>query len=166
MDFTFEQTIDLPRQTLFEFHRNPQHLAVLLRDWPSFRLLHHSGSIDVGAETWVEETIYKCIPVVMGFRHTMYEPPARFGEELIHGPFRRFTHIHEFEAQGDTRTIVRDRLACELDWPYGGGLVTRTFAARHIRRAFAHRHASLQRLVEEGIVERFAQQSRSSPELK
>jgi ligand-binding SRPBCC domain-containing protein len=96
----FEQTIPLPRRTVFGFFQNPACLAVLHEGWSRFRLLKHETQICVGCETWVEVTIAGFVPVVLGFRHTLFEPPLRFAEELIHGPFSKFHHVHEFEEQG------------------------------------------------------------------
>ncbi|WP_417389295.1 SRPBCC family protein [Gimesia sp.] len=154
MELCFEQTVPAERETLFRFHENPAHLGLLLAEWPGFRLLRHAGNIQPGAETWVEQRIAGCLPVVMGFRHDRYEPGKRFGETMFHGPFSCFSHIHEFE-EAPAGTIVRDVLNVELAWQFGGALMTRTIVAKNLGAAFAFRHRSLQRLVESDVVSRF-----------
>lgn len=149
MEFRFEHLVSIPRETLFRFYENPAHLSLLHADLPDFRMLHHEGTIRPGAVIWVEQTIAGCIPLVMGFRHFVYEPPGLFGEEMIHGPFSTFKHIHEFEQVGDA-TRVRDRLEISLAWPYGGELGTRLFAAASIRSLFAYRSRALQHLADSG----------------
>lgn len=151
MEFSFEQVIPAPLGNVFAFHKTPSYLKVLMRDWPTFRLLHHEGSVLPGRSVWIEEMIAGCIPVVLGFRHTIYEPPCRFGEELIHGPFNRFVHVHEFEDQGGG-TLVRDRLLISLPRYYGGALGMRWLVAPKIRQVFEYRQQALHRLAEQGLL--------------
>jgi len=145
VELCYEQTVGLSAASLFAFFANPAHLAHLMADWPGFRLLAHAPSVEPGGMMWFEMTCCGCIPVVLGFHHTLYEPPARFGSELIHGPLEHFRHVHEFQptAQG---TVVRDRLQLALPRAYGGELATRRLLAPFIERAFAMRRQALSRL--------------------
>ena len=93
MKLRFEHSVAHSIETVFDFHACPGNLERLLGDWPGFRILRHDGGIRPGDEMWIEQTIGGCVPVVMGFRHTIYEPPGRFGEHMIHGPFERFEHV-------------------------------------------------------------------------
>jgi ligand-binding SRPBCC domain-containing protein len=145
VQLTFEHDVAIGRRELFEFHEHPANLALLLAGWPGVRILRHAGSIRVGAELWIEQMFAGCVPVVMGFRHSVYEPPARFAEVLIHGPFERFHHVHEFvEVAGGTR--VRDTVAFHVKPIFGGELSTRRLARPFIARMFAFRAAALDRL--------------------
>ena len=138
----------MPIETVFAFHEDPANLARLLRNWRGFRILHHDGNIRPGSETWVEQTVGSCVPVVMGVRYTIYEPPTRFAEQMIHGPFHQFEHIHEFEStpQG---IVVRDLL--DVAWPshYGGKFVMRLCVAPMLRRVFEFRQIVLEQLLDE-----------------
>jgi len=150
MKFRFEQVIESSREGVFAFHADPSNLAVLFAGRPAFRLLHHDGGIRPGCVTWIEETVAGCAPVVMGFRHTIYEPPDRFGEELIHGPYERFVHIHEFEERTEAATLVRDRLDVSLPWQYGGEAAIRWIVAPMIRSTFGFRQRALRKLAAAG----------------
>jgi ligand-binding SRPBCC domain-containing protein len=155
MKVCFEHRVSLPVEVVFHFHENPAHLELMHCNWPGFRLLHHDGRVLPGSTTWIEQSIARCVPVVLGFRHTIYEPPTRFGEVLIHGPFRRFTHIHEFQQVGET-TVVRDLLDVKLPWRYGGELGMRLFVGPAIRRVFASRHSVLTQLAQNDQLARLA----------
>ena len=151
MQLRFEQKIDLPKTVLFAFHEDPEHLALLHRGWAAFRMIHHDGSLRPGSRTWFETTIAGIVPVVLGFEHTVYEPPHRFEERLIHGPFRRLTHRHEFnDSDGETR--VCDYLEVELPWYYGGEIVMKIFVAPLLRQAFLKRGAALLKLSQTGMI--------------
>ena len=156
MHFRFEQRIELPRATVFTFHEDPGHLVLVHRGWSAFRMIHHEPRLRQGARTWVEITFAGIVPVALGFEHTLYEPPCRFGEQLIHGPFQRFTHVHEFE-EAEAGTILRDLLEIELPWFYGGEWAMRFILAPMVRRAFQFRQAALLKLAQSGDIAARAQ---------
>ena len=155
MKFSFEQTIPLPRRTVFGFFQNPASLAVLHEGWSPLRLLKHETQISVGCETWVEQRIAGFVPVVLGFRHTLFEPPLRFAEQLIHGPFSKFHHLHEFLEDG-AKTQVRDLLDVEWPWQFGGRLVLNQLLGPSIAKMFRSRAQAMERLSRDGTVERCA----------
>ena len=162
VQFLFEHHVALDRGTVFAFHEYPAHLDFLMAGWKPFRLLHHHGSITPGCEVWIEENTLGIIPVALGYRHHVYEPPIRFGERLIHGPFSEFTHIHEFIDDGHGGTTVRDHLEVRLPWQYGGEPAMKLIAARRIRQAFATRGRNLQRLAEDGAITRILREGNDS----
>ena len=149
MHFCFETLVPVSHDSAFRFFQNPSRLELLHAGWPRVRLLHHENQVRIGAETWVEVTLTGCIPMVLGFRHTLFEFPVRFAEEAIHGPFSKFTHVHEFIAR-DEITVVRDLLEVCWPWYYGGKAVLRYSVAPAIRRMFQHRAEVLLRLANNG----------------
>lgn len=153
MRLIFEHCVDAPLEAVFSFHENPGNLALLLADLPGFRMLHHARSIRKGNTTWFEVRVARILPVVLGFRHVLYEPPHRFGERLIHGPFSEFTHVHEFHPD-EWGTLVRDVIEIRLPWWYGGEFVMRSLVAPLIARTFRLRQAAIMRLAE-GRIKRF-----------
>ena len=142
MRFRFQVSLPVDLATVFKFHENPSHLALLQKGRKSFRLLRHDGNIAPGSMTWFQETIGGLIPVTMGFRHTILEPPHRFTEEMAHGPFRYFEHTHEFVASVAGSDVI-DILELSLPWYYGGERATRRLVAPVIQKVFEHRHAAL-----------------------
>ena len=145
---TFEHRVALPLEELFRFHADPGNLSTLLTGWPGFRILRHASSVQVGSEVWLAQTFAGCVPVVMGFRHVLFDPPRCFAEELVHGPFARFHHAHEFEPAGPagSGTLVRDTVEFRVKACFGGELGTRLFAEPFVRELFRFRHAALDRL--------------------
>jgi ligand-binding SRPBCC domain-containing protein len=145
---TFEHVFDISAANLFAFHENPSNLALFLRGWTTFRMVANDGHIRVGSVTRVQERIGP-VWVPMTFEHFVYEPPVRFGERQVRGPFKKLEHIHEFESAG-SRTILRDALDVLLPWYLGGSIATRLFVAPKFRRFFAYRHAEMERLLRAG----------------
>jgi ligand-binding SRPBCC domain-containing protein len=155
MCFRFETIIPVFRETVFAFHENPEHLELLHTGWSKIRLLSHERKVVIGAETWIEMTLAGCLPMVFGFRHTLFEPPVRFGEQAIHGPFTLFKHIHEFE-ELPGGTLVRDLIEVRLPWQYGAETIVARVVAPCITRMFHKRSRALGRLAREGTITRSA----------
>lgn len=148
MRFSFAQRVAADPGPVFAFFADPGNLAVLHRDDPGFRLLRHAGGVRPGDETWVVTTLLRCVPIVLGFRHTAYDPPRSFAEQLVHGPFAHFTHRHEFRPVPGG-TLVRDELELRLPWTWGGELALRGLLAAGVTRRFALRHRALARIFAE-----------------
>ena len=102
-------------------------------------------------------TVAGILPVAMGFEHSVHEPPQRFEERLIHGPFSKFRHAHEFD-EVNSGTVVRDVLEIELPWYYGGEWAVSFFVAPILQRAFRFRGEALLRLAQTGSVAQLAGQ--------
>ncbi len=150
MEVTFQQVLDAAREDLFAFHTEPQNLAVLLEGWPGFRLLSHSGHIRVGAQTTLTQSVGP-FRFHMTFEHFLLEPPSRFGERMVAGPFARFEHVHVFHVEG-TRTAIVDRLSYELPWHWGGRLAERWIVSPTLRKFFAFRENAYRRLIAAGRI--------------
>jgi len=151
VEFLFETTVPAPREAVFAFHADPANLDVLMAGWPGYRLLGHDGSVRPGSTTWVRQRVALVLTFRLGLRHHLYEPPRRFAESRVHGPFARFDHVHEFEESGGG-TLVRDRLDLRLSPFLGGEVATRWLVAPMVRRMWAHRHRALHGVVARGAI--------------
>ena len=142
--FVFERTYPFPTERVFAVHENPSVLGKL-QDPGIFRLIRHDGHIRPGART---EVRHRMGPfwVRFVFEHDLHDPPRRFGERLVEGPFRRMVHVHEFEPR-EGGTLVRDRLEIELPWWMGGVPAERCFAAPKIRALFAARQEAMAKIL-------------------
>ena len=149
MKFVFRQWIDVPREVVFAFFRNPRCLPLLHVKEKHIRVLRHRSDVQAGCETWAEVTMFGILPVILGFRHDVFEAPLRFGESMMHGPFTKFTHVHSFtECLGGTEVV--DELEVELPWFYGGEWSVKALVATGLRRSFASRRRELIDLVKRG----------------
>ena len=73
--------------------------------------------------------------------------PERFVDEQVRGIFKRFRHVHEFEARPGG-TLMRDTV--EWTSPLGplGSLADRLLVARHLRSFLATKQSALKALAE------------------
>jgi hypothetical protein len=71
-----------------------------------------------------------------------FEPPARFVDLQLQGPYRHWRHLHEFE---ETRDGTRMRDVVDYELPLGPlGTVARSlFVRRALTRIFDYRRAAI-----------------------
>lgn len=79
------------------------------------------------------------IPVRWQSLISEWQPPFRFVDQQIHGPYRSWRHLHTFEPQ-DEGTLVRD----VVDYAVPGGRLIHALFVRHdLRRIFKYRRRQL-----------------------
>jgi ligand-binding SRPBCC domain-containing protein len=89
------------------------------------------------------------IPVRWRSRITVWDPPRRFVDEQVRGPYRRWIHEHRFieDAGGTCR---EDNVQYALP---GGALIQKLFAERDLRKIFSYRSARLREIFGVGPTE-------------
>jgi ligand-binding SRPBCC domain-containing protein len=148
MRLTFEQHLAVRQDALFAFHRRPGNLRLLLAGWPGFELIANSEEIALQTRLKVSQRV-ALMRHDMVLEHFVFEPPLRFAERQVDGPFAHFTHLHEF-VPADGGTMVVDRLDFALPWWRGGPLADRLVVGPAFQRFFAFRRAAYARLLREG----------------
>jgi ligand-binding SRPBCC domain-containing protein len=148
MKLCSDQRVAAPRERVFAFHTDPANLARLLEGWSGFELAAHAGHIRPGARVEVRQRVGP-LWCDFSFEHFVLEPPRRFGERQVCGPFTRFEHVHEFEER-DGATLIVDRVDFALPWRLGGRAAELAVAAPFLRRFFAFRAAAYGRLAAAG----------------
>jgi len=68
-----------------------------------------------------------------------WEPPYRFVDEQLRGPYRHWIHEHIFEER-DSGTLMRDRVRYAVP---GGALLHRFFVRRDLEKIFTYRRQVL-----------------------
>lgn len=134
----------LPRtpEELFPFFAEAANLERITPPWLSFRITTPQP-IDVRAGTRIDYRLrLHGVPVRWRTRITAWEPPVRFVDEQLRGPYRLWVHEHGLVA-GDGGTWCRDRVRYA---PPGGALANRLLVARDVTTIFAYRRAALRAL--------------------
>lgn len=78
-------------------------------------------------------------------RITEFEPPRRFVDEMVRGPFRRFRHEHRFEASGEG-TLMTD----VVEFQMAGWFLVNTVATAYLRHLLVVRNALIRSEAERG----------------
>lgn len=137
--FETSQELDHPIEEVFEFFARPENLERITPPWVGFRILT-PGPIEMREGALIDYRIrLKGVPVRWRTEITAWEPPHRFVDVQLRGPYRRWVHTHTFR-EIDGGTGVEDRVEYAVP---GGRLIERLFVRRDIERIFAYRERVL-----------------------
>jgi ligand-binding SRPBCC domain-containing protein len=161
----FTQWLPVAIEKVFLFLANPENLPRIMPPAAATRLVNlklvrppgnrlpNPGSLaGVGSEI---VTSFRLLPP-LPFRArwtaliTEFEWNHHFADIQRRGPFRRFHHRHQFEAQarnGVEGTIVQDVIEYEVGFSFLGACAEKLFVARQLRHAFEYRQARLRELL-------------------
>ncbi len=136
-----ETSLWLPRplEEVFDFFADARNLQELTPPWLRFEI-RTEGPIEMRPGALIDYRI-RLHGVPLGWRTEIgaWEPPTRFVDQQLRGPYRLWHHEHRFEPDGDgTRVIDRVTYAAP-----GGALADRLLVRRDLERIFRHRHEQL-----------------------
>lgn len=143
MKHIFEATtaIDFPLATVFPFFADAANLETITPPELHFEIIT-AGPIVIKKGTLIEYRLG-----LFGFpfrwlsRIAEWEPPLRFVDEQLRGPYTSWVHEHRFEDAGE-RTIMHDRVTYELPLSPLGDLAF-PLVRLQIGRIFAFRERAL-----------------------
>jgi ligand-binding SRPBCC domain-containing protein len=140
----FESELWLPRplEEVFKFFSDAANLDLLTPPWVNFRIvtpspiaMHRGALIDYRLRV-------RGMPIRWRTRIIEWNPPHRFVDEQLHGPYRQWHHEHEFQSK-DGGTLVRDRVRYAVWFDF---LVHRFVVRPDVERIFAFRQQKLREL--------------------
>jgi ligand-binding SRPBCC domain-containing protein len=147
-EITSTQRVDRPLDEVFAFFARPENLARITPGWLGFRILTPPPLVMERGAVIDYEISLGPLPTHWRTLITAYEPPHRFVDEQLAGPYAFWHHIHEFEADGDG-TILRDHVRYVLPFGALGRLVHALAVRRQLAGIFAHRRRVIHDLFEQ-----------------
>lgn len=137
-----EQWLPRPRAEVFPFFADAANLQAITPPWLDFRILT-PGPIAMRPGALIDYRLkLRGFPIRWRTQITVWEPPFRFVDRQLKGPYRQWVHEHSFEEK-DGGTLCRDRVDYAVP---GGALVNRIFVQRDVETIFAYRREQLERL--------------------
>jgi hypothetical protein len=98
-----------PLEEVFAFFSDAANLEELTPPWLNFRILTPLP-IEMRPGVLIDYQIsYRIFPIRWRTEITVWEPPYRFVDRQIKGPYRQWHHEHTFESK-DGGTLMRDRV--------------------------------------------------------
>ena len=158
----YQASVSLPvsAETAFAYHERPGCLNRLIPPWESVTIERSDGSLRAGSRV-VLKTRLMGFPLRWVAEHTVYEPPRRFCDRQVSGPFASWEHEHRFDesavglrdgsltaetagvepaVSGGSASVLTDR----IDYRLPGGPLGRWLgggkALHTIEAMFAYRH--------------------------
>ncbi len=136
--------VSAPLAEVFPFFADAANLQALTPPWLHFTIAT-PPPITIKEGTLIEYRLrLHGLPLRWVSEIPVFNPPHAFVDEQRAGPYRRWIHLHRFDADGDG-TVVRDDVQFELP----GGKAAAALVARDLARIFTFRHQALLERFEE-----------------
>lgn len=142
---TMSQWLNRPRAELFAFFADAKNLEKITPSLLSFKVVT-AGPIEMKPGTLIDYKLkVRGVPIRWRTLIATWEPPNRFTDEQLKGPYKRWHHTHTFtEENGGTRCDDLVEYA-----PPGGPLaplINRLVVQKDVEKIFAHRAKILEEM--------------------
>ncbi len=141
---TRETVVPTPLEETFAFFADARNLESLTPPWVGFQIITPAPIImQVG--TLIDYRIrVHGVPLTWRTQIAAWDPPHRFVDVQLVGPYRRWHHEHTFEAcAGGTRAVDRVEYRAPLAW-----LTHPLMVSRDVSRIFDYREIALHRALQ------------------
>jgi ligand-binding SRPBCC domain-containing protein len=140
-----EQFVARALPEVFEFFSRPENLARITPPSLGFVILTPSP-IEMRAGTRIDYTIRIAgMPLRWRTLISVYDPPNRFVDEQLKGPYAYWHHTHRFSSvQGGT--IINDTIRYALPFGLLGLLAHWLFVRRKLDRIFSYRKTIVEKI--------------------
>jgi ligand-binding SRPBCC domain-containing protein len=142
--FQFECELKLARPIgeVFAFFSDASNLELLTPPWVNFRILTPQP-IHMAVGTQIQYRLkLRGLPVRWESRISVWDPPHRFVDDQLRGPYRLWHHEHLFEERNGA-TLVKDQVTYAV---LGGAILNALVVAPDVRKIFAFRQQKLREL--------------------
>ncbi len=136
-----ELWLPVPTSQVFPFFADAGNLEKITPSWLRFQVIT-PVPITMKRGALIDYRIrLHGLPLRWRTEISVWEPPCRFVDRQVHGPYRQWVHEHVFEGR-DGGTFCQDRVEYAV---FGGALIERMFVRRDVKRIFEHRAAALRK---------------------
>lgn len=135
-----QSPMPVPAGELFAWHTRPGAVRRLMPPWDPAEIVEEASAIENGSRTTFRVKIGPFTKRWIA-EHEAVEPPHRFSDRMVEGPFAAWRHTHEAVPRGPAASTLVDRITYRpplgvLGRLLGGGLIR-----RKLERLFRYRHA-------------------------
>jgi ligand-binding SRPBCC domain-containing protein len=145
------QRLEQPAERAFEFYGEARNLESITPPWLGFKVTT-PGAIEMRAGALIDYRLtLHHVPVRWRTRIEEWQPPVRFVDVQLHGPYALWEHIHTFEHDGEDAVVIGDHVRYALPFGPLGELAHELFVKRDLERIFDYRtQAVAQRFARRG----------------
>jgi ligand-binding SRPBCC domain-containing protein len=136
---TREQRLPAPPEEVFPFFGDALNLEAITPPWLGFRVVTPKP-IAMAPGTLIEyRLVLHAVPVRWRTTIAVWDPPHRFVDVQLSGPYAMWHHTHDFEPLADGGTLMRDTVRYALPFGPLGAIAHRVLVKRDLERIFDHR---------------------------
>lgn len=133
------QRFEVPIEQAFEFYVDAGNLGPMTPPWLHFEVTT-PGELILRRGALLDYRLkLHGVPLRWQGRIEAWEPPLRFVDVQVRGPYALWEHTHLFEPDGDAATVIHDRVRYALPLGPLGALAHRLFVRRDLERIFDYR---------------------------
>ena len=134
-----EQVVDAPPAAVFAVFADPLKLEAITPPLLRFAVIT-PPPIAMGVGTFIQYRLrVHGVPVRWDTLIQAWEPPHRFVDVQVRGPYRLWHHTHELSPLDGDRTLMRDTVRYALGFGALGALAHRMIVRRDLETIFAYR---------------------------
>jgi hypothetical protein len=147
VQFIKQSVIRATPELVFQFHEQPDALALLTPPWEQARVIQPARISDIGSRAVVELVMLGLFKKKWVAEHTVYDPPNQFEDVQVEGPFKSWRHRHIVERHRKGAAL-RDEISYEPPMGFIGRLLPPFFVQRRLEKVFNYRHEITRRWCE------------------
>jgi ligand-binding SRPBCC domain-containing protein len=133
------QRFGVPVERAFEFYVDAGNLEPMTPPWLHFEVTT-PGELTLRQGALLDYRLrLHGVPLRWQGRIEVWEPPLRFVDVQVRGPYALWEHTHLFEPDGDAATVIHDRVRYAVPLGPLGALAHRLFVRRDLERIFDYR---------------------------
>jgi len=145
-----EQRLPGPPEAVFPFFADARNLEAITPPLLQFRLLT-PDPISMGAGTFLQYALrLRGVPVRWDTLIQEWDPPHRFVDVQVRGPYRLWHHTHELEPADRGGAVMRDTVRYAIGLGPFGEVARRAVVQRDLEAIFAFRAERVPALVAPG----------------
>ena len=142
-----EQRLDATPDAVFAFFGDARNLESITPPLLGFRMLTPEPIVMRAGTQLRYRLRVRGVPVSWLTEIREWDPPHRFVDEQLKGPYALWQHTHTFEPDGDGATIMRDEVRYELPLGGLGEIAHRLLVRGDLQRIFDYRAARVPQLL-------------------
>jgi ligand-binding SRPBCC domain-containing protein len=145
-----QQRVELPLEEVFPFYADAGNLGRITPPWLGFEVTTPQP-IEMGVGALIEYRLrLHRIPVRWRTRIEAWDPPHRFVDAQLNGPYLVWHHTHTFRADGEGATILGDRVRYAMPFGPLGEVARALLVRRDLERIFDYRRDAVAALLGPG----------------
>ena len=138
-----EQRLPGTPEDVFPFFADARNLEAITPPFLGFRVVT-PAPIEMRAGTLIEYRLkLRGVPLRWRTQIAVWDPPHRFVDVQLSGPYRLWHHTHDFEPDGDNGTVMRDTVRYAIPFGPVGRLAQALVVRRDLDAIFAFRQAAV-----------------------
>jgi ligand-binding SRPBCC domain-containing protein len=134
-----EQILDAPADAAFAFFADARNLEAITPPLLRFEVVT-PAPIAMAVGTFIQYRLrWRGVPIRWDTLIQAWEPPLRFVDVQVRGPYRLWHHTHEVQALDRGRSLMRDTVRYAIGFGRAGDVAQRLVVRRDLDAIFDYR---------------------------